>query len=115
MSDHKRKRSNDESTGHGSFGDTHSVNDFGVEARYGLVELCSRHSCCVPPSDKNRQNLAGANIQEVNSASGHSIKDCVDLGRTFFRQIPLGQCAGIHVKGIRQVYSSRMSMMPLLN
>src|SRR5262249_55784730 len=115
MNGNQRKRFCDESSGDGSPSDGRPADDFVVEIRHGLLEVGNREGPRVSPSDEDRQDFPGSDIQEMDTGPGYLVEDLINQIVALLRNVPLGQRARVHVKRIGHAYSSRISMMPLLN
>src|SRR5215831_16799702 len=100
MSDNEWKRAGDEPTGDGFFLDICRTHDFVVEVTKRLSEIALRNHSAVPLANEDRDNFCQADAQDLESVSGHSIEDCIDLCRSGLRHVPLRQRTSVEVEGV---------------
>src|SRR5437870_2756385 len=115
MCDDQRKGRQRETIGDRYFLDVGGTDDFRVEFEHGIIKIPRRNRSGIPLANKDRNDLAGTNIEHVKSLTSGVIKDRVILCRPLFGDVPLCQGARVQVERARHSYSSRISMMPRLN
>src|SRR5437773_1901113 len=115
MSDNERKRRKRETIANRHSLEVSRLNDFRFEINHGLSEVGIRYHACVSLPNQNRDDFTGTDIKDVDSVPGNRVEDGVDFGRSQLRNITLRQRTRIQVEGIRQTYSSRISIIPRLN
>src|SRR5581483_6886984 len=115
MSDDEGKRREGKAIAERHAVDVGGVNDFGFEVAQGLSEVGDRDKARVPFSDQDGDDLARADVQDMDAVGGYRVEDRIDQSGAEFRHIPFGQCARVQEEGVRQAYSSRISIMPRLN